>query len=347
MLKTVDFDYNLPKELIAQEPIKPRDKSRLLLVNKQKKVITHSQFDNLVDYLNKGDLLVVNNSKVFPARIIARKETGSKLEFFLLKKIDKNIWQCLIKGKTKNLKKIKLSNKLIGEIIEKNQDNTYLISFNLDNKKLAVELGKISQVPLPPYIKKGLADKSDKNNYQTVYADLKQAKSVAAPTAGLHFTKKLLAKLEKKGVIIAKITLHVGLGTFSPVKTEKIIDHKMHQETVIINKDELKKILRAKKEKKRIIAVGTTVCRSLESLALNLNKIKKNQDWQIETNIFIYPGFKFKMTDALITNFHLPKSTLLMLVSALAEKNLIKEAYQIAIEKKYRFFSYGDAMLIY
>jgi S-adenosylmethionine:tRNA ribosyltransferase-isomerase len=346
MLTIDDFDYNLPKELIAQKPHNPRDKSRLLFLDKNKKIIKHQIFSDLVDFLSPNDLLVVNDSKVFPARIWAKKASGGKVEVFLLNKIKADIWECLLKGKVKINTQIILSPNLQAEIIAKNAE-VYLLKFNLSDNFLKTELQKIAKVPLPPYIKQGVGDYMDKYSYQTVYANEKADKSVAAPTAGLHFTNRLMKKITNKGVDIVKITLHVGLGTFSPVKVQNIKDHQMHSEEIIIKKRELAKIIKAKKNKKRIVAVGTTVCRSLESLARDLNKIDKKKDYISNTDIFIYPGYNFLMTDALLTNFHLPKSSLLMLVSALAGQGLIKQAYSQAILKKYRFFSYGDAMLIF
>ncbi len=347
MLKKSDFDYKLPKNLIAQKPISPRDKARLLLLDKNKKKISHDNFFNLDKILEPNDLLVINNTKVFKARLLGKKKSGGKIEVFLLKKLNNSSYSSLLKGKIKEEKEIILSKKLKIEIIKKEIDNTYKIKFNLKNKELEIELDKLAKVPIPPYIRKGKADVNDRFNYQTVYASNNQNKSVAAPTAGLHFTERMIKKLKKRNIEIVNITLHVGLGTFLPVKAENILDHKMHKEEIIIKKEIKKKILLAKKEKRRIVAVGTTVCRALESLANNKKALKNNQDYKEETDIFIYPGYKFILTNALITNFHLPQSTLLMLVSALASQDLIKKAYQEAIKEKYRFFSYGDAMLIY
>jgi S-adenosylmethionine:tRNA ribosyltransferase-isomerase len=344
MIKKTDFDYNLPHNLIAQKPISPRDKARLLLVDKNKKKIYHDNFFNLDKLLKADDLLVINDTKVFKARLFGKKISGGKIEVFLLKKINNNSYSSLLKGKVKEGEKIIISNKLKINIIKKEIDNTYKIKFNLKNKELEVELDKLAKVPIPPYIKKGQADIKDVLNYQTVYANNKQEKSVAAPTAGLHFTKRMIKKLKKRNIKIVKITLHVGLGTFLPVKCENILDHRMHKEELIIKKEEKKQILEAKKEKRRLVAVGTTVCRALESLAKCEKSLKDKQDFKHETDIFIYPGYKFKLTDVLLTNFHLPQSTLLMLVSALAGKRLIKKAYQEAIIKKYRFYSYGDVM---
>lgn len=347
MLKKSDFDYKLAKNLIAQKPISPRDKARLLLLDKKKKKISHDNFFNLDKILKSNDLLVINDTKVFKARLLGKRVSGGKIEIFLLKKLKNNFYSCLIKGRIKNDKDIILSKSLSLIIIKKEIDNTYIIKFSLKNQALKNQLNKLATVPIPPYIKKGKADNKDRLNYQTIYANTNQEKSVAAPTAGLHFTNRMIKKLEKKNIEIVKITLHVGLGTFLAVKSENILDHKIHKEEVVIKNKIKKKILQAKKENRRIVAVGTTVCRALESLGNNDKSLKDNKDFRQETNIFIYPGFKFKIIDVLLTNFHLPQSTLLMLVSALASKELIKTAYSQAIKKKYRFYSYGDAMLIY
>ena len=322
-LRLKQFDYHLPAELIAQEPVRPRDHSRLLVLQKKNNKIIHDHFYNLPKYLQAGDVLVFNNSKVIPARLYGKKESSGKIEIFLLHKKQNNTWQCLTRGKIKKQQKIIFPKKFIGQIININDNGTKIIKFNKKN------ILSIGETPTPPYIKK----KSNLQEYQTVYA--KYEGSVAAPTAGFHFTKKLLQKLRQKGVQLEYVTLHVGLGTFAPVKTDDITKHKMHTEYFSIADTTCKRIQQAKKEERRIIAVGTTSCRTLES-----NKYKN------VTNIFIYPGYKFKNIDALITNFHLPKSTLLMLVSAFAGTNKIKKAYQEAINKKYRFYSFGDAMLI-
>ncbi|MCK5212196.1 tRNA preQ1(34) S-adenosylmethionine ribosyltransferase-isomerase QueA [Candidatus Parcubacteria bacterium] len=391
-MRLSDFNYNLPRELIAQEPIKPRDHSRLLILDKQSGKIEHKKFYNIIDYLKKGDVLVMNNSKVFPARLIGkRKESGGKVEVFLLRSLSprpplldkrggekkcEEVWQCLVGGRRVRAGlQIEFDKNLEGELKKDNKDSTWEIEFNLSNKEMMKVVEKIGQTPLPPYIKRikneelynapGVKiNNNDKNNYQTVYADEKKIGSVAAPTAGFHFTPELLRKIKAKGVQIEYITLHVGLGTFAPVKTDDISKHKMHAEFVEIDKDVLKRIIKAKKEKQRIIAVGTTSVRTLEAVfrkitnyklqiikcPLGTNKFQiansKNQTFQEFVNIFIYPGYKFKIVDAMITNFHLPKSTLLMLVSAMACKDNIDKAYKEAIKKKYRFYSYGDAMFI-
>ena len=322
------FNYNLPASLIAQTPKTPRDHSRLLLLHKKNKTIQHKKFFNIIDQLQAGDVLVFNNSKVIPARLHGNKQTGGKVEVFLLNKLKAaNTWQCLVKGKVKPDIVINFAKKFQGKIIKKYSDGVCEIKFN---KKNIISIG---ETPTPPYIKK----KSNLKQYQTVYA--KHEGSVAAPTAGFHFTKPLLNKLEKKGVQLEYITLHVGLGTFAPVKESNIKKHKMHSELATISKTTSKRLKQAKKQKRRIIAVGTTSVRTLE--AMNLNSGSKF------TDIFIYPGYKFKNVDAMITNFHLPKSTLLMLVSAFADTKTIKKAYAQAIAKKYRFYSFGDAMFIY
>lgn len=341
-LKTNDFDYHLPLELIAQKPIRPRDHSRLLLLNKRNGKIEHKHFYNLIDYLRSGDLLVLNNSKVFPARLIGnKKKTGGKIEIFLHHDLGKGIWECLIGGRIKEGTLVEFPHKLIAEIIKNNNDGTWKVKFNSSGSKFFSLINKIGLVPLPPYIKRNGKSLSDKTNYQTVFAADNKVGSVAAPTAGLHFTKNLLKKIKAKGVIIKYVTLHVGLGTFSPVKTEKIKKHKMHFEFASISADTIKTIIKTKKVGGRIIAVGTTSCRTLESLDLH------NGQQSFWTDIFIYPGYKFKVVDALVTNFHLPKSTLIMLISALAGKKNVDFAYKEAVEREYRFFSYGDAMFIY
>ncbi len=337
-MKLSEFDYNLPKKLIAQEPIKPRDYSRLLLLSKNNGEILHKKFYNIINYLQTGDVLVLNNSKVFPARLIGVKPTGGKIEIFLLHKTKGRGWQCLVGGRGAKVGlEIEFKQKLKCKIFKNNNDGTWEVIFNQPYRKMMEKITKIGLVPLPPYIKRVKKKIADNKNYQTVYADDKKVGSVAAPTAGFHFTPALIKELKKKGVQFEYVTLHVGLGTFLPVKTENIKKHKMHSEWFEVNKKALANIYRAKKEGRKIIAVGTTSVRTLESISGKLS------GW---TDIFIYPGYKFKIVDALITNFHLPKSTLLMLVSAFASKKNIKKAYKQAIKKKYRFFSYGDAMFI-
>lgn len=343
MLKTADFDYHLPVELIAQKPVRPRDHSRLLLLDKKNGATEHKYFYNILDYLKKGDVLVLNDSKVFPARLLGHKqETGGAVEIFLHRKIKDSKWECLVGGRVKEGLRIVFSKSpLIATIVKNNEDGTWQVGFNLAGNKFWQAVEKIGLVPLPPYIKRDRKISGDKNNYQTVFANSKKVGSAAAPTAGLHFTENLLKKIKAKGVKIVTVTLHVGLGTFAPVKTEKITEHKMHSEFAEISAKSARIILAAKESGNRVIAVGTTSCRTLESA--DWKKPSAQSFW---TGIFIYPGYKFKIVDALITNFHLPKSTLLMLVSALAGKKHIDAAYRQAISKGYRFFSYGDAMFI-
>lgn len=339
-MKKQDFYFELPQELIAQEPLKDRASSRLLVLNKQGE-IEHKTFWNILDYLKKGDCLVLNDTKVLPARLIGqKKDTGAKIEVLLLTRKDKNQWETLVKpGKKARVgdKIIFGDGKLEAEVLEIIEGGNRIIQFYYDGifEEILDELG---QMPLPPYITHHL---EDKNRYQTVYA--KQEGSAAAPTAGLHFTPELLTEIQKKGVSIAYLTLHVGLGTFRPVKTENILEHEMHSEYYIVEQEQADKINQTKKEGGRIIAVGTTSTRTLESIADENGFIKAASGW---TNIFIYPGYHFKIIDGLITNFHLPESTLIMLVSALAGKENVLHAYEVAVKEKYRFFSFGDAMLI-
>ncbi|MDD3723666.1 MAG: tRNA preQ1(34) S-adenosylmethionine ribosyltransferase-isomerase QueA [Lutibacter sp.] len=369
-MKLSDFDYKLPKELIATEPTKPRDHSRLLLLDKLSGEIRHQYFHDLLDYLQRGDVLVLNNSKVFPARLIGHKETGGQVEVFLHQRVNSSsllleevarlkgeLWNCILGGRVKEDLEIKFDNNLECKILKNNNDGTWEVEFNKTGNDFMKLVEKIGKVPIPPYIEKQRNPQrylkpnrvSDTQDYQTVYADNNKVGSVAAPTAGFHFTPRLLKKIKNKGVQIEYVTLHVGLGTFAPVKVDNIKKHKMHAEFVEINKEVAQKIFKAKKEKRRIIAVGTTSLRTLEGvLSLEIKKpINQLTTYQLPINIFIYPGYKFKIVDAMITNFHLPKSTLLMLVSALAGQDKIKKAYQEAIDKKYRFYSYGDAMFIY
>jgi len=351
-MKLSEFDYYLPKNLIAQKPIKPRDYSRLLIAEKNKK-IQHKYFYSLIDYLKKGDILVFNNSKVFPARLIGKKKkTKGKIEVFLLHPNSENVWQCLFGGRgCKKGLEIELEKSLNGVVIKECIDGVWEIKFNKNKNQVIKIAEKIGKIPLPPYIKRDKINNNsvnDKKQYQTVYADNKKIGSSAAPTAGLHFTKELLKKIKNKGIIIEYITLHVGLGTFSPVKVDNIKKHKIHKEWVEVDKKTISRIYSAKLNNQRIIAVGTTSVRTLEAIA---NKIKlKNKQKFLNFNewvdIFIYPEYKFKLVDAMITNFHLPKSTLLMLVSAFIGKNNIKKMYKKAVDKKYRFYSYGDAMFL-
>lgn len=352
MYKTSDFNYQLPKELIAQHPTKKRVNSRLLILDKKSGEIRHNYFYNILNFFEKGDLLVLNNSKVFPARLFGKKDkTKGVVEVFLHKKKDNFNWECLLKGRIKIGLKIIISEKLQAIVEKNNEDGTWILSFNLKGSEFFNEIEKVGEMPLPPYIKRDKKLEIDKERYQTVFAEKNKIGSVAAPTAGLHFNEDLIKKLKEKGVIIKFITLHVGMGTFSPIKTDEIKEHKMHSEFLEISSDTIKSIIKAKNNKKRVVAVGTTSCRALESASDKILNFKKQDEKNIKaisfwTDIFIYPGYDFKIIDALITNFHLPKSTLLMLVSALAGKKYIDSAYKEAIEKKYRFFSYGDSMLI-
>ncbi len=340
-MKVSDFDFYLPDELIAQEPISPRDHSRLLVVNRRSKQLFHKHFYEIVDFFNPGDLLVLNQTKVLPARLIGTKTTGAKVELVLLKRIKTDTWECLVKPGKKLKPGAKIyfgeGEQLTAEIIDYTDSGGRIVIFTYEGVFEEV-LDRLGQMPLPPYIHKEL---KEKNRYQTVYA--KEQGSAAAPTAGLHFTKSLLNKLTNKGVNITFITLHVGLGTFRPVKTENVQDHKMHSEYFSINEKSAQIINDTKVKGKKIIAVGTTTVRTLESVADSRGMIKSQKGW---TDIFIYPGYKFKVVDSIITNFHLPKSSLIMLVSAFAGTELIKRAYQIAVDEKYRFFSFGDAMFL-
>ena len=341
-MKVVDFDYNLPEELIAQTPLKKRDESRLMVLNREKQTIEHKYFKDIIDYLRPGDVLVRNNTKVIPARLYGKKETGANVEFLLLNNIEGDIWETIVRPGNKlhiGTKVIFGNGILKADILEVLPGGTRKVKF--EYKGIFNEiLDKIGLMPLPPYIHEEL---KEKDRYQTVYA--KYEGSAAAPTAGLHFTDELLEKIKKKGIEIANVTLHVGIGTFRPVKEETVEAHKMHSEHFYIKEDDVNKINEAKKEGRRVIAVGTTSCRVLETIAdENTGMVKQIED---DTKIFIYPGYKFKCIDGLITNFHLPQSTLLMLVSALAGKDYIMKAYNEAVKEKYRFFSFGDAMFIY
>ena len=340
-MKVSEFNYNLPKELIAQVPLKNRDKSRLMVLNRNKKTIEDKIFKDIIDYLEPGDCLVRNNTKVIPARLYGiKEETDANIEFLLLKRIEGDIWEVMVHPgrRLKIGTKVNFGNGLLhAEILDIMEGGNRKVKFTYNGIFNEI-LDQIGLMPLPPYIKEKL---KDKNRYQTVYA--KYEGSAAAPTAGLHFTEELLKKIKEKGVEIANVTLHVGIGTFRPVKVENIEDHDMHTEHYYIKQEDVEKINKAKKEGHRIIAVGTTSCRVLESVA---NEEGYVHEVEGDTNIFIYPGYKFKCIDALITNFHLPESTLIMLVSALAGKDYIMKAYKHAVDEKYRFFSFGDAMLI-
>lgn len=333
------FDYNLPSELIAQEQIKPRDHSRLLILDRESQKIEHKHFYDLVDYLNQDDVLVLNETKVFPARLLGQKQTGGKIEVFLTEKIDQSNWQCMIGGKIKINNKIYFNN-LECQVIKKLEDKIYQVEFNKSGQELEELVEEIGQTPLPPYIKTQDSDEI-KQDYQTVFA--KSKGSVAAPTAGLHFTEELFKKLEAKNIKIFKITLHVSLGTFAPVDVKDITQYKIHSEWASIDKQTANELNKLKQANKNIIAVGTTSARTLEAFSDeqgNLSAGNKN------INIYIYPGYKYKFVDDMITNFHLPKSSLLFMISALAGRELILNTYQEAIKLKYRFYSFGDAMFI-
>lgn len=340
-MKREDFSFELPEELIAQDPLEDRSSSRLLVLNKKTGSVTHHVFKEIVNYLHSGDCLVINDTKVLPARLIGSKiGTEAKIEVLLLKRKEKDIWETLVKPgkKAKPGTKISFGNGLlIGEVVEIVDEGNRLIQFAYEGIFEEI-LDQLGQMPLPPYITHQL---EDKNRYQTVYA--KHTGSAAAPTAGLHFTQELLTEIKNKGVKIARVTLHVGLGTFRPVKVDNILDHHMHSEYYQIDEDAANKINAAKADGHRIIAVGTTSCRTIESVADKQGKIVPSSGW---TEIFIYPGYQFKILDCLITNFHLPESTLMMLVSALASQESVLAAYEEAIREKYRFFSFGDAMFI-
>lgn len=340
-MKRQDFYYELPEELIAQDPLEDRSSSRLLVLDKESGAVSHHVFKDVIDYLNEGDCLVINDTKVLPARLIGAKVgTDAKIEVLLLKRKENNIWETLVKPG----KKAKIGTKisfgdglLMGEVVDIVEEGNRLIQFTYEGIFEEI-LDQLGQMPLPPYITHHL---EDKNRYQTVYAE--HTGSAAAPTAGLHFTPELLEKIEKKGVDIARVTLHVGLGTFRPVKVDEITDHHMHSEFFQIEEEAATKINRAKDNGKKVICVGTTSCRTVESAADETGHLKACSGW---TEIFIYPGYQFKVLDSLITNFHLPESTLVMLVSALAGREQVLAAYEEAVKERYRFFSFGDAMLI-
>ncbi len=340
-MKVSDFNYNLPEELIAQTPILKRDESRLMILNKEEKSIQHKVFKDIIEYLKPGDVLVRNNTKVIPARIYGKKETGANVEFLLLNNIEGDIWETIVRPGNKlhiGTKVIFGNGILNAEILDIMPGGTRKVKFEYEGIFNEI-LDQIGLMPLPPYIHEEL---KEKDRYQTVYA--KYNGSAAAPTAGLHFTDELIEKLQEKGIIIANVTLHVGIGTFRPVKEDIVENHKMHSEHFYIKQEDVDKINKAKEEGRRVIAVGTTSCRVLESIAdKETGKVQQIED---NTEIFIYPGYKFKCIDGLITNFHLPQSTLLMLVSAFARKDFVMGAYKEAVEEKYRFFSFGDAMFI-
>ena len=336
-----DFYYDLPQELIAQDPLEDRSSSRLMVLDKITGEVEHRHFKDITEYLRPGDCLVINNTKVIPARLYGVKEgTEAKIEILLLKRKENDIWETLVKPG----KKCKIGTKIVfgegiltGEVVDIVEEGNRLIQFHYEGIFEEI-LDRLGQMPLPPYITHQL---QDKNRYQTVYA--KYDGSAAAPTAGLHFTKELLEKIQEKGIEIASVKLHVGLGTFRPVKVENILDHHMHSEFYVVTQEAADMINNTRKNGGRVIAVGTTSTRTLESVALEDGTIPAKSGW---TEIFIYPGYKFKAIDCLITNFHLPESTLVMLVSALAGREHVLHAYEVAVQEKYRFFSFGDAMFI-
>ena len=340
-MKRQDFYYELPEELIAQDPLEDRQSSRLLVLDKESGAISHRIFREITDYLKEGDCLVINDTKVIPARLIGSREgTNAKIEILLLKRKENNVWETLVKPGKKAKVGTRISfgeGLLTGEVIDIVEEGNRLIWFTYEGIFEEI-LDQLGQMPLPPYITHQL---EDKNRYQTVYAV--NTGSAAAPTAGLHFTPELLKKIEEKGVAIARVTLHVGLGTFRPVKVDEITDHHMHSEFFRIDEEAAEKINYAKDTGNRVICVGTTSCRTIESAADEKGRLKACSGW---TEIFIYPGYRFKVLDCLITNFHLPESTLIMLVSALAGRENVLRAYEEAVKEGYRFFSFGDAMYI-
>lgn len=342
-MKTSDFNYELPERLIAQHPMEKRDESRLMVLNRKTKQIENKIFKDVIEYLNPGDCLVINNTKVIPARLygkIVGKESEKLVEILILKQLENDNWEAMVRPgkKIKPGVKIEFGNGiLMADVLEILENGNRIVHFEYDGIFNEI-LDKIGLMPLPPYITEKL---KEKDRYQTVYAE--HEGSAAAPTAGLHFTKELLQEIRDKGIEIADVTLHVGIGTFRPVKVENIEEHKMHVEHFYIKQEDADKINKAKQNGNKIIAVGTTSCRVLESVADENGKLRETEG---DTDIFIYPGYKFKCVDRLITNFHLPESTLLMLVSALASREFILEAYNKAVKEEYRFFSFGDAMMI-
>ncbi|HKL13002.1 MAG TPA: tRNA preQ1(34) S-adenosylmethionine ribosyltransferase-isomerase QueA [Halanaerobiales bacterium] len=340
-MKVEEFDYDLPERLIAQKPIENRDESRLMILNKETGEINEKIFYGIVDLLNKEDLLILNNSKVIPARLYGEKvPTGTDIEVLLLTRLNNNRWEVLVKPGKRVKKGVKVSfgnGELVGKAVEYTEFGGRIMEFEYEGEFEKI-LDKLGRMPLPPYIKEDL---DEPERYQTVYAEKRG--SVAAPTAGLHFTPELLEKIKEKGVQVKYITLHVGLGTFRPVRTDKVEDHDMHSEYIEVDQEVVEEIKKIKQGKGRVISVGTTVTRALETVAEN-GPLEEFKGW---TDIFIYPGYNFKVIDALITNFHLPKSTLLMMISALAGKENIMTAYEKAVKEEYRFYSLGDAMFIY
>lgn len=340
-MKTSDFYYDLPEELIAQTPVEPRDSSRMMVYNRKTKEVLHKHFYDVIDFLNEGDALIVNDSRVLPARIYGTKiPTGANVEFLLLKQVKDKVWETLVKPgkKARTGDSFTFGDGIMtGKVIDVLEDGNRIVEFKCDSNFYET-LDKIGQMPLPPYIHEKL---KDKERYQTVYSH--ELGSAAAPTAGLHFTDELLEKIKAKGIKIGYVTLHVGLGTFRPVKVDDVATHKMHSEHYEVPEETAKLIEETKKNGKRVIAVGTTSCRTLESVAKEHGKVVPCEGW---TDIFIYPGFEFKVLDGLITNFHLPESTLIMLVSAFAGYDEVMSIYKEAVKEKYRFFSFGDSMFI-
>ena len=335
-----DFYYDLPEELIAQTPIEKRDESRLMVLNRANQTIEHKTFKDIIDYLEPGDCLVRNNTKVIPARLYGKKATGAKIEFLLLNRIEGDIWECIVRPghKLKPGTEVEFGDGILkAKVLDVMEGGTRKVEFKYEGIFNEI-LDKIGLMPLPPYIHESL---KDNDRYQTVYA--KYEGSAAAPTAGLHFTPELFEKIKAKGIDVANVTLHVGIGTFRPVKVENVEEHHMHSEHFYIKQEDADKINNAKKNGKRVIAVGTTSCRVLETIADENGMVKPTEG---DTQIFIYPGYKYKCLDGLVTNFHLPESTLIMLVSALAGRDYIMKAYKEAVKQRYRFFSFGDAMLI-
>ncbi len=335
-----DFYYDLPEELIAQTPIEKRDESRLMVLNRASQTIEHKTFKDIIEYLEPGDCLVRNNTKVIPARLYGKKATGAKIEFLLLNRIEGDIWECIVRPghKLKPGTEVEFGDGILkAKVLDVMEGGTRKVEFKYEGIFNEI-LDKIGLMPLPPYIHESL---KDNDRYQTVYA--KYEGSAAAPTAGLHFTPELFEKIKAKGIDVANVTLHVGIGTFRPVKVENVEEHHMHSEHFYIKQEDADKINNAKKNGKRVIAVGTTSCRVLETIADENGMVKPTEG---DTQIFIYPGYKYKCLDGLVTNFHLPESTLIMLVSALAGRDYIMKAYNEAVKERYRFFSFGDAMLI-
>ena len=340
-MKVSDFDYELPEELIAQHPYDKRDEARLMVLHRDTKEIEHKVFKDIIDYLEPGDCLVINDTKVIPARLYGKKDTGANVEFLLLKRIENDDWEAMVRpgNKLKTGAKVTFGDGLLNvEVLDTLPGGNRKVRFTYNGIFNEI-LDQIGLMPLPPYIKENIKEENEK--YQTVYA--KYEGSAAAPTAGLHFTEELLEKIKEKGIDIAKVTLHVGIGTFRPVKVENVEEHQMHSEHFFVKQSEADKINKARETGHRVIAVGTTSCRVLESVSDENGKVK---EIETDTSIFIYPGYKFKCVDCLITNFHLPQSTLIMLVSTLAGKEFIMKAYNEAVKEKYKFFSFGDAMFI-